>query len=80
MTETEIENGYAYVCEGVLADSPAFHGSLTVSPVFIFFVGGIEACCLTFTQNKPSDTAESSTHTHAYTYTHTHTHKHTHIM
>ena len=28
---------------GVLADSPALHSSLTVSPVFILFVGGGEA-------------------------------------
>lgn len=38
--------GVREVCAGgVLADSPALHGSLTVSPVFILFVGGGEACC-----------------------------------
>lgn len=45
------------MCWEVLADSPALHGSLTVSPVFILFVGGGEACCSAFTLNK-------RTHTH----------------
>lgn len=59
MTETERQKRGkrgVCVCWGVLADSPALHGSLTVSPVFILFVGGGEACCSAFTQNKHTRT------------------------
>lgn len=44
MTETEIEKrGGSSGGDVLLADSPALHSSLTVSPMFILFVGGGEA-------------------------------------
>ncbi len=56
MTETEMEKRGGGV---LLADSPALHSSLTVSPMFILFVGAGEARC------------SALTHTHTHTHTST---------
>lgn len=70
MTETEIEKRGGGV---VLSDSPALHSSLTVSPVFILFVGGGEARCSAFTHTRHAhtqwqDNIQTQTHIHRYTH------------
>lgn len=68
MTETKIEKGVRKVCVcecaggGVLADSPALHGSLTVSPMFILFVGGGVACCSVVTHTVAKQHAGAYAH------------------
>lgn len=70
MTETKIEKGVRKVCVcecaggGVLADSPALHGSLTVSPMFILFVGGGVACCSVVTHTQLQNNMQVHMHIH----------------
>ncbi len=70
MTETEIEKRGGGV---VLADSPALHSSLTVSPMFILFVGAGEAHCstCTLTHTHSSKTIHRCTHAYAHPQGHT---------